>query len=114
MPELITEGKVFWVKSPLYTITDKQDKRRYAYDDAELQSMLKQKPGEIKRNKGIGELSAKDIKETILDPKVTRITKLVTEDAELMNSLFELLMGEDVEPRKEYIFKNLDFSTIID
>lgn len=114
MPELIQEEKIYWVKSPLYTITDNKGKRRYAYDDEELQQMLKEKKGEIKRNKGIGELSPQDVKETILDPKVSKITKLITEDVEKMNSLFELLMGEDVEPRKNYIFKHLDFSTIVD
>lgn len=114
MPQLIEEGKIFWVKSPLYTITDKQENRRYAYDEKELQLLLKEKSGTIKRNKGIGELSPKDIRETILDPKITKITKLITGDTALMNSLFELLMGEDVEPRKKYIFKHLDFSTVVD
>lgn len=114
MPELLNMGKIHWVRSPLYTIINRNGKREYAYDNDELQEKLKTHKGDIKRAKGIGELSPIDIRNTVLDEQRSRITQLIIEDRDEAGALFELLMGEDVEPRREYIFANLDFSTIYD
>ena len=114
MPQLIYDGKIYWIQSPLFAVTEKNGNKHYAYDDIELKKILKKYKGDIKRAKGIGELSPQDIRNTVLDLEHSRITQLVVDDVEQVNFLFELLMGEDVEPRKNYIFEHLDFAEIYD
>ena len=110
MPNFIKEGRLCWLRAPLYRLT-KSDKRVFAYDDAELAELRKKYPNwEQGRNKGLGEMSAEDMKNSMLHP--TRLEILTVHDADAAAKSLEMLMGEDVEPRKEFLFENVDFSVL--
>lgn len=113
MPKLLKEGKIYAVKSPLYKI-DKGDNVWYTYTEEEQKSFKKPNGSIITRFKGLGELSAKDLKNTVFSPENGRFLQMTIEDGIAAASMFELLMGEDVEPRRKYIFENLDFTTLIE
>jgi DNA gyrase/topoisomerase IV subunit B len=112
MPDFIKEGRLCWLRAPLYRLT-KGDKRVFAYDDAELAELRKKYPNwEQGRNKGLGEMSAEDMKNSMLHPTGRRLEILTVHDADAAAKSLEMLMGEDVEPRKEFLFENVDFSVL--
>lgn len=113
MPKLLKEEKIYVVKSPLYKI-DKGDNVWYTYTEEEQKSFKKPNGSIITRFKGLGELSAKDLKNTVFSPENGRLLQMTIEDGAAAASMFELLMGEDVEPRRNYIFENLDFTKLIE
>ena len=113
MPKLLLEGKVFAISSPLYKI-DKGEKVWYTYSEEEQKEFKKPSGSVITRFKGIGELSAKDLRNTVFSQENGRLLQMTIEDGIAAASMFELLMGEDVEPRRKYIFDNLDFTNLIE
>lgn len=110
MPQFIEEGRLCWLKAPLFRVI-KGKQNYYFYDDEELAaSGIK---GEQTRYKGLGELSAQDTKESMFDEKNQRIEVLMPDE----DSFFRLeeLMGTDVKPRKDFVFSGaIDFSKIVD
>lgn len=110
MPEFIEEGRLCWLKAPLYKV-QKGKTNHYFYDDEELiASGIK---GEQTRYKGLGEMGATDVKESMFSSANQRVEVLIPDD----NSFFRLeeLMGPRVEPRKEFVFSGaIDFSKIVD
>lgn len=110
MPEFIEEGRLCWLKAPLYKV-QKGKTNHYFYDDEELiASGIK---GEQTRYKGLGEMGAMDVKESMFSSANQRVEVLIPDD----NSFFRLeeLMGPRVEPRKEFVFSGaIDFSKIVD
>ena len=110
MPKFIEEGRLCWLKAPLFRVT-KGKNNYYFYDEQELaQSQIK---GEQTRYKGLGELTAQDTKASMFDKNNQRIEVLIPDD----NSFYRLeeLMGSDVKPRKEFVFSGaIDFSKILD
>ncbi len=119
MPELIKQGHVYLAKPPLYKL-EKNKKVWYAYSDEELDSILSEvgrdSSNKIQRYKGLGEMDAEQLWETTMDP-ARRILLKVTMDEEEASEIdltFTTLMGDKVEPRKEFIeerakdVKNLD------
>lgn len=110
MPEFIEEGRLCWLKAPLYKV-QKGKTNHYFYDDEELiASGIK---GEQTRYKGLGEMGAIDVKESMFSSANQRVEVLIPDD----NSFFRLeeLMGPRVEPRKEFVFSGaIDFSKIVD
>ena len=110
MPQFIEEGRLCWLKAPLFRVT-KGKNNYYFYDEQELaQSQIK---GEQTRYKGLGELTAQDTKASMFNKDNQRIEVLIPDD----NSFYRLeeLMGSDVKPRKEFVFSGaIDFSKILD
>lgn len=108
-PEFIKEGRLCWLRSPLYIIESKK-KNYYYYTDEEFNNRPKTITGDITRAKGLGELDANIARESMFDKDQQRLDKLEWSADALI--LLEELMGSDVQPRTDFIFKNVDFSTI--
>jgi len=119
MPELIKQGYVYLAKPPLYKI-ERNKMVRYAYSDEELNQILKEigRDGnnKIQRYKGLGEMDADQLWETTMDPE-RRILLKVTMDEDQSSEIdltFTTLMGDKVEPRREFIEKNAKFVSNLD
>ena len=108
MPELIYEGHVYIAMPPLYKAMPSKGEEEYLYDDKALEKYRKKHKGPftLQRYKGLGEMDAEQLWETTLDPD-TRLLKLVEiEDARMASEVTELLMGTEVPPRKEFIYRH--------
>jgi len=115
MPELVHSGRVFTAVPPLHRIElsnpkKGMDKYVYTYSDDELQRKLAEltKKGvrwkdPVQRYKGLGEMDADQLAETTMDPRHRTLRRLTVDDAEMAAGVFELLMGSDVAPRKDFI-----------
>ena len=115
MPELVHQGRVFTAVPPLHRIEISNpkkgmDKYVYTYSDDELQRKLAElsKKGvswkePVQRYKGLGEMDADQLAETTMDPRRRTLRKLTVDDADEAAKVFELLMGSDVAPRKEFL-----------
>ncbi len=115
MPELVQQGRVFTAVPPLHRIAISNpkkgmDKYVYTYSDDELQRKLAElsKKGvswkdPVQRYKGLGEMDADQLAETTMDPRRRTLRKLTVDDADEAAKVFELLMGSEVAPRKEFL-----------
>ncbi len=117
MKPLIDGGYIYIAQPPLYKVEYK-NKDYYAYSDEQLEVIRKQlqlKTGyPFQRYKGLGEMDPEQLEETTMDPNVRKMLRVTIEDAYLAEELISELMGEDVEPRYDYITKNAQFVKNLD
>ena len=105
MPKIIEAGKVYIAESPLYEVTCK-DQTYFAYNEKEMEE-IKEEIGDqkytVQRSKGLGENEAEMMALTTMNPKTRRLIKVTPDDAQKTSEMFDLLLGDNLEGRKEYI-----------
>ncbi|MBE5843636.1 MAG: DNA gyrase subunit B [Butyrivibrio sp.] len=108
MPELIFEGHVYIAMPPLYKAMPGKGKEEYLYDDAALEKYRKNHKGSftLQRYKGLGEMDPDQLWETTLDPERRMLRLVEIEDAKMASHMTELLMGNEVPPRREFIHQH--------
>lgn len=108
-PDFIKEGRLCWLRSPLYIVNNK-GKESYYFNDEEYNKVRGKIKGEVTRAKGLGELPAETARNSMFNSENQKLDIIEYDEKAII--LLKQLMGEQVEPRKEFIFKNVDFSTI--
>ena len=107
-PTLIEQGYVYIAESPLYEINCK-DKTYFAYTDGEKNEILKKLEGKkfsVNRSKGLGENEPEMMWMTTMNPETRRLIKVMPQDAARMSEMFDLLLGDNLTGRKDYIAEN--------
>jgi len=108
-PQFIKEGRLFWLRSPLYIIKNGKSESYY-FTDEEFNAVKTKIKGEVQRNKGLGALSPSQARASMFSDQFQRLDPITPTDDSA--ALLEALMGKDGEPRKEYVFNKIDFQTI--
>ena len=111
MKPLIEAGKVYIANPPLYKVTFSKKEEVYVYSDDELKKVSEgRKIEDLQRYKGLGEMDANQLWETTMDPEKRSLIKVKITDVALAEKRVSILMGDKVEPRKDWIEENVDFT----
>lgn len=108
-PQFIEEGRLGWLRSPLYIVKNGKNETYY-FTDEEMDAARGRISGIVQRNKGLGSLTEEQAHNSMFNPEYQRFDIFQTSPE--ARDLLCALMGKDVEPRTDFIFKNVDFSTI--
>lgn len=108
-PEFIEEGRLCWLRSPLYIVKSGK-KESYYFTDHEFNIVRGKIKGEVTRAKGLGALSEAQARASMFTDEFQRMDTLVPDAESLI--LLENLMGVDVEPRRDFVFNKIDFSEV--
>lgn len=111
-PQFIKEGRLLWMRMPLFVLKYK-DKTLYAFNDTERNELIKKygKPKEVGRKKGIGENSPQETAEAVFGAQ-KRWEQLIINNDEDFHNTIQMLMGKEVDDRRQFIMNNVDFSLI--
>ncbi len=115
MPKILEEGYVYLAQPPLFKVS-KGKKSQYAFSDEQRDSIIEEMGGQcdIQRYKGLGEMDPEQLWETTMDPEYRTMLRVTIEDAQRASENFAILMGDNVEPRREFIEKNAKFVQNLD
>ncbi len=117
MPQLIEAGHVFLAQPPLFKI-QKNKTVKYAYKEEDKDALIKEMGGEkgivLQRYKGLGEMQAQQLWDTTMDPATRTLKRITIEDAVLADQLFAILMGDEVDSRRDFIMQNAKFVKELD
>ena len=109
MRPLIEDGRLFIALPPLFLIKSGNDKQ-YAYSVPEMKEIVGNRKCDVQRYKGLGEMNADQLAETTMNPATRSLIRVTIEDAVLAEKRVSILMGDNVEPRKNWIDENVEFS----
>ncbi len=113
MPDLIMNGHIYIAMPPLYQATLSNGKKEYIFDDKALNEFRKKHSKfKLQRFKGLGEMDAKELRETTLDPNTRKLKRITIENLSEANLVTETLMGNDVHKRRKFIMENGDKAEI--
>lgn len=110
-PQFIHEKRLCWLRTPLYVVENGKKRSYYFNDEEFLEAKAKGKViGEVHREKGIGATSPEEARESMFTPEYQRLEALVPDEKSF--EILRQLMGPDVEPRTDFLFSKVDFSTV--
>lgn len=108
-PNFINEKRLCWLRSPLYIVKNGKNESYY-FTDEEFNKVRGKIKGEVQRNKGLGAMSVEQAKKSMFTSEFQRMEVLEPDEDSIY--LLEQLMGEDVEPRRDFVFNNIDFNEV--